>query len=136
MLAKVQGAKRKRQREEEDAEMDVDGSGAEEGGEGDWMDVDEGAASAKRVKANSGAAISKGRREPASNRQLAGLRDQAVSVPRRREVLAFCPLMIGCFRSVCHSKLPRRSSYGTSAKENAICMQGRERATVLSRSRW
>jgi nucleolar GTP-binding protein len=78
MLAKVQGAKRKRAREEdEDAEMDVDGD-AEEVGEGEWMDVDEDdAALSKRVKANSGAAIS--RRDPRSNRQLAGMRDEAVS---------------------------------------------------------
>ncbi|KIP06114.1 hypothetical protein PHLGIDRAFT_128469 [Phlebiopsis gigantea 11061_1 CR5-6] len=73
ILAKAQGAKRKREREE-DAEMDVDGPGAEDG-DGEWMDVDEDATPAKRAKANSGAAVTKGRREPATNRQFAGMRD-------------------------------------------------------------
>ncbi|KAK7692118.1 hypothetical protein QCA50_003737 [Cerrena zonata] len=72
-LAKVAGEKRKRQREEEDAEMDID----EEAGEGDWMDVDEGGSPNKRVKDNSGAVVAKGAREPKSNRQFAGMRDQA-----------------------------------------------------------
>lgn len=82
MLAKVAGAKRKRDRDEEDAEMDVDGD--EEMGdeaEGEWMDVDEDAAPSKRTKANSGAAIAKAGREPRSNRQFAGMRDEAVSTP-------------------------------------------------------
>ncbi|CAL1705994.1 unnamed protein product [Somion occarium] len=72
-LAKVAGEKRKRQREEE-AEMDID----EEGGEGDWMDVDgEDASPNKRVKSNSGAVVAKNARLPKSNRQFAGFRDQA-----------------------------------------------------------
>ncbi|KAL6301282.1 GTP binding protein 4 [Sparassis latifolia] len=72
MLAKAAGVKRKRQREEEDAEMDVD----MEGDEGDWMDVDgEEPPSNKRAKANSGVVVSK--RAPRSNRQLAGMRDEA-----------------------------------------------------------
>lgn len=80
MIAKVQGAKRKRQREEEVAEMDVDEEGDADVGEGDWMDVDEAAdaVSHKRVKANSGAVIAKSARGPRSNRQLAGMRDEAV----------------------------------------------------------
>ncbi|PIL28017.1 hypothetical protein GSI_09868 [Ganoderma sinense ZZ0214-1] len=86
MLAKVAGAKRKRQREEEDAEMDVDededadmGGEGEEGEEGEeWMDVDgEEAPRLKKAKANSGAVVAKGARHPRSNRQLAGMRDQA-----------------------------------------------------------
>jgi len=81
VLAKVAGAKRKRQREEEDAEMDVEGESGDgdEGDTGDWMDVDgdEDAAPNKRVKANSGRVVAKNRREPQSNRQLAGFRDEA-----------------------------------------------------------
>lgn len=83
VIAKVAGAKRKRQRDEEDAEMDVDGEGeadAEAEG-GDWMDVDgEDAIPNKRTKANSGGAV-KNQREPRTNRQFAGLRDDAVSGP-------------------------------------------------------
>lgn len=76
-LAQVAGEKRKRQREEEEAQMDVD----EEAGEGDWMDVDdEGASPNKRVKGNSGAVVAKDVREPKSNRQFAGMRDQAVCI--------------------------------------------------------
>ncbi|EMD33797.1 hypothetical protein CERSUDRAFT_108067 [Gelatoporia subvermispora B] len=76
MLAKVAGEKRKRQREEEDAEMDVDEDG--EGAEDAWMDVDEGSAAPnKRAKSNSGAVVAKNKREPRSNRQLAGMRDEA-----------------------------------------------------------
>ncbi|OCH88156.1 GTP binding protein 4 [Obba rivulosa] len=76
LLAKVAGEKRKRAREEE-AEMDVDEEGA--GAEDAWMDVDgeEGAAPNKRAKANSGAVVAKGKHEPRSNRQLAGMRDDA-----------------------------------------------------------
>lgn len=81
ILAKVAGAKRKRMREEE-AEMDVDeemGDGEE--GEDGWMDVDgEEAPKLKSAKANSGGAVAKGARHPRSNRQLAGMRDEAVRV--------------------------------------------------------
>lgn len=92
MLAQAAGEKRKRQREEEgDAEMDVD-----EDGEDGWMDVDgeeEDATPNKRAKANSGAIIAKSAREPKTNRQLAGMRDQAVSFPSGRLLpfyLALC----------------------------------------------
>ncbi|KAI0075852.1 GTP binding protein 4 [Panus rudis PR-1116 ss-1] len=79
MLQKAQGEKRKRKREEEDAEMDVDEEGDGAGAEGEWMDVDDEASTTpnKRGKANSGAVIAKGAREPKTNRQLAGMRDQA-----------------------------------------------------------
>ncbi|KAH9938820.1 GTP binding protein 4 [Epithele typhae] len=78
ILAKVAGAKRKRMREEEEAEMDVDeDADGSEDGEGAWMDVDgEAAPTLKRTKANSGAAVAEKRRQPRSNRQLAGLRDE------------------------------------------------------------
>ncbi|KAH8107497.1 P-loop containing nucleoside triphosphate hydrolase protein [Phellopilus nigrolimitatus] len=73
MLAKVQGAKRKRG---EDAEMDVDMDGGD--GDAEWMDVDgEEMTPQKRAKANTGAVVTKGKREPRSNRQLAGMRDGA-----------------------------------------------------------
>ncbi|KAI1783129.1 nucleolar GTP-binding protein [Ganoderma leucocontextum] len=82
MLAKVAGAKRKRQREEDEAQMDVDedaemGDEGEGEGEGEWMDVDgEEAPWLKKAKANSGD-VTKGTRHPRSNRQLAGMRDDA-----------------------------------------------------------
>ncbi|EGO00441.1 hypothetical protein SERLA73DRAFT_168189 [Serpula lacrymans var. lacrymans S7.3] len=72
MLAKVQGAKRKRA----DGEMDVDMEDGD-GEEGDWMDVDgEEQTPNKRVKDNTGAIIAKNRRNPRTNRQLAGMRDE------------------------------------------------------------
>lgn len=85
ILAKVAGAKRKREREEDEAAMDVDVDDDAEmdgDGEGEWMDVDGvEARKVKKAKANSGATIAKGGRHPRSNRQLAGMRDEAVSVP-------------------------------------------------------
>ncbi|KAG7088681.1 hypothetical protein E1B28_012652 [Marasmius oreades] len=78
LLAKVQGQKRKRAMEEEEMDVDLDG---EEGGEEDegWMDVDgEVPPTLKRAKGNSGAVVAvTSKREPRSNRQFAGLRDQA-----------------------------------------------------------
>ncbi|KAI0820085.1 GTP binding protein 4 [Trametes gibbosa] len=82
VLAKVHGAKRKREREEDEARMEVDAaSDAEDGeGEGEWMDVDGGEApKLKRAKANSGAVVAKHPRHPRTNRQLAGMRDEAQS---------------------------------------------------------
>ena len=82
MLAKVAGAKRKRQQDDdEDAEMDVDGEEGESVEEGDWMDVDgeEDTTPKKRVKTNSGSVVARNQREPRSNRQFAGMRDDAVS---------------------------------------------------------
>ncbi|KAJ3487054.1 hypothetical protein NLI96_g3807 [Meripilus lineatus] len=79
-LAKVAGEKRKRAREEEEAQMDIDeGGSGSEGGDDQWMDVDGDETSPnKRVKSNSGGAVmAKGVRGPKSNRQLAGMRDDA-----------------------------------------------------------
>lgn len=78
-LAKAAGEKRKRQREEEEAEMDVDEDGEGEDGEGEWMDVDgeDAPTPNKRAKANTGDVIARGNRAPKSNRQLAGMRDDA-----------------------------------------------------------
>ena len=95
VLAKVAGAKRKRAREEEEAQMDVDEEG-EEGEEADWMDVDgeDQSTPNKRAKANSGAAVAKGKREPRSDRRLAGMRDSAVRIfgfcARRRDADDVC----------------------------------------------
>ena len=79
ILAKVAGAKRKRQ---DATEMDLDDEmdGAVEDDE-EWMDVDEDVApKLKRVKTNTGVATTKGGRHPSKNRQLAGLRDEAVGL--------------------------------------------------------
>jgi len=104
MIAKVRAAGRKRRRDEgEEDAMDVDADGhGDDGGDGgdggDWasegedgtMDVDadgengnEGHGDTrhghKRGKANSGTAIAR-KRVPRTNRQLAGLRDEAVRI--------------------------------------------------------
>lgn len=77
MLAKLHGSKRKRTAEDEDVDMDDDGSAADDV-EDAWMDVDgqEGSAK-KRVKTNSGGVVAK--REPRSQRQFAGMRNEEVS---------------------------------------------------------
>lgn len=84
MLAKLQGAGYKRKRGEDGDDVDMedaeDGSGDAEG----WMDVDgdgdgEETTPAKRTKTNSGAVAVTNKREPRSNRQLAGMRDGGVS---------------------------------------------------------
>ncbi|KAF9016456.1 hypothetical protein BDZ89DRAFT_1141456 [Hymenopellis radicata] len=73
MLAKVAGAKRKRVEGQE--EMDVDD---DDGSDEDGMDVDgEEAPTLQRTNANSGAVVAASRRAPRTNRQLAGLRDDA-----------------------------------------------------------
>ncbi|KAH9949086.1 GTP binding protein 4 [Amylocystis lapponica] len=78
ILAKAAGAKRKRQREEDEAQMDVDEDMEGGDGDGEWMEVDgDETTPKKRAKANSGAVIAKDRRGPRSNRQLAGMRDEA-----------------------------------------------------------
>ncbi|KAF8655611.1 hypothetical protein AX16_002993 [Volvariella volvacea WC 439] len=71
MLAKVQGAKRKRD-DDDDGEggMDVDG-------EEDWTDADAEGDRRKKSKTNSGEVVFAGKRAPRSNRQLAGMRDEA-----------------------------------------------------------
>ena len=85
MIAKIQGAKRKRDEaddSEEDVDMDRpdlddahDDADAEEG----WMDVDEDERSPhKKLKTDAGSARVVSKRGPRSNRQLAGLRDDAV----------------------------------------------------------
>ena len=97
-IAKVRAAGRKRKRDEGEDTMDVDGDGNDDDSEGDWAsegeDVtsmmvidgneDQGPLHNKRGKANSGAVIAR-KHAPRSNRQLAGMRDEAVRV-----TLCFC----------------------------------------------
>lgn len=102
MLAKVKGAgiQGKRKRGDDDGmDVDMDGEGDEapelmEGGE-EWMDVDgEQQAPRKKTKTNEGRVVAK--REPRSNRQLAGMRDDAVRFPPfpllSARVLLYCCL--------------------------------------------
>lgn len=107
MLAKVRGAERKRKRvsfgvlvvhnvglltfvgsqdEDDGMEVDAEGEGWEDDSEG--MDVDgEARTTPKRAKTNSGTAVAKSR-QPRTNRQLSGMRDQTVrlSIPFRSQV--------------------------------------------------
>jgi len=95
MIAKVRAAGHKRKRDEDGMDVDVDGDGNGDDEDGDnWvsegdgedemmMDVDgngdegEDGTQHKRGKANSGAAITHRKHAPRSNRQLAGMRDEA-----------------------------------------------------------
>lgn len=97
MLAKVKGAgvqgKRKRGDDDDGMDVDMDGEGDEapelmDGGE-EWMDVDgEQQAPRKKTKTNEGRVVAK--REPRSNRSLAGMRDDAVRLPS-------FPLLLCCY---------------------------------------
>jgi hypothetical protein len=86
MIAKMRGAGRKRKRDEDEDGMDVDADADGQDGdnwasEGEDVVGEEGEGGhdtpQKRGKANSGAAIAR-KRAPRSNRQVAGLRDDAV----------------------------------------------------------
>ncbi|KAJ2932283.1 hypothetical protein H1R20_g4807, partial [Candolleomyces eurysporus] len=74
MLAKIQGAKRKRQREDEEMAMDEDEDEDSDDYEDEDMDVDGEVKAAKKRKTVSGGVVSK--RVPASDRQMAGLKDE------------------------------------------------------------
>jgi nucleolar GTP-binding protein len=95
MIAKMRGGPRKRGRDEDDEDgMDVDGDDGDDdeaasGGNADTMEIDgeDDDTPRKRGKANSGAAI-KRKRTPHSNRQLAGMRDEAV---RSRSFVLYIP---------------------------------------------
>ncbi|ETW81153.1 hypothetical protein HETIRDRAFT_319570 [Heterobasidion irregulare TC 32-1] len=77
-LAKLRGAQKRKRDDEDEAGMDVDMD--EAGAESEWMDVDgEDGTPNKRVKSNSGAVVPKNRREPRTNRQLAGMRNEEQS---------------------------------------------------------
>jgi hypothetical protein len=137
LLAKVAGTKRKRH-EDEDAEMDVDGEQSGEGeGEGEeWMDVDgddEDAAPNKRAKTNAGGAAVVNRRQPRSDRQLAGMRNDAVGPDCPALVIRLCLTDKSCR---IFSKPRRLSSYETLANEDETCTPRLARATVRSVSRW
>lgn len=129
ILAKAQSAVRKRKRAEADAEMDVDmDMEGDDGAEAEWMDVDgDDMAPQKRVKANSGAVVTKGKREPRSNRQLAGLRDDAVSC---------IPLMVYQCTDLHPSKLQRLPNCGTWANANGTCSRRPAKAIGLLKSKW
>ena len=130
VLAKVAGAKRKRAREEGEAQMDVDDQG-EEGEEADWMDVDgEEPTPSKRAKANSGAVVAKGKREPRSDRRLAGMRDSAVRASGRLLGEAVLTVLVG------YSKQQKLSSYGISARGDPTCWRRLASPIAQSRSRW
>jgi nucleolar GTP-binding protein len=157
MIAKIRAAGHKRKRDEDG--MDVDGNGVDEDGdnwvsEGDgedetMMDVDgdEGEKDGtqhKRGKANSGAAIAHRKRVPRSNRQLAGMRDEAVRCcytqhhplsprppfpfPKGADDISF--FFLSC------SKYPKRHDYGILDNAGATCLRKRARATALSESKW
>ena len=99
--------------------------------EEEWMDVDgEEAPGLKKARTNSGAVVAKGARHPRSNRQLAGMRDEAVSSP---SVVYNIPI---ADQSSVLSKHQKQSSCAISASENATCTHGRERATARSKSKW
>jgi len=86
IIAKFQGAKRKRD-QLDDGDVEMGSAEDDDGAEGrddveEWMDEDEDgdadeSSPKKRVKTNSGGVIN--RREPKSDRQMGGLRDQEVS---------------------------------------------------------
>ena len=104
------------------------GDEGDDGAEAEWMDVDgDDMTPQKRVKANSGAVVAKGKREPRSNRQLAGLRDDAVS----------CILLKVYQCTDPHpSKLQRLSNCGTWANVNGTCSRRLAKVIGLSRSKW
>ena len=133
MLAKIQGAKRKRA-EDEDVDMDEDDEEEDDDddeGEENWMDVDGGEASKKRLKTNSGGVVNK--REPRSHRHLAGMRDEGVSLG----CSFFCRLLLR-FVTILSSSSKQlvQSNYATSVKDLAICWRKQERAIVRSKRKW
>ena len=84
MIAKMRAAERKRKRDEDEEGMDVDDgddAASQDERQGETMEVDvdgeDDGTPRKRSKANSGGVIAR-TRAPRSNRQLAGMRDEAV----------------------------------------------------------
>lgn len=139
MLAKLQGAKRKRSGEDMDEDEDEDMDSDQEGGEGaagvggeeSWMDVDDDddeSAPKKRVKTNSGGVVNK--RVPRSNRQLAGLRDEAVSF------LPFFPSLF--FSELCtfYSNTTKPTNSAILDSGLATCWPKPERQIVKSEPKW
>ncbi len=95
--------------------------------EDDYGDADEGAPK-KRVKTNSGGVIN--RREPKSDRQMAGLRDQEVS----HLFMAFRQLSQIIYHHV--SNTTKLSSCGTLVSVQGICLPRQASLIVLSEQRW
>jgi hypothetical protein len=142
VLAKVQGAKRKWRSGDEEMDVDVDTpvDGGEDA-EGGWMDVDgeeadEGGDSPrKRVKSNSGAVVPANRRNPRSNRQLAGMKNDAVrfhlSIHQSR-IYAVHPYSSTFFL---YSKPPKLSNYAILDSVLGICTQRLAKPIVRSESK-
>lgn len=129
VIAKAQGVMKKRKRAEEG--MDVDMDGADEDGEGEWMDVDgEDSTPKKRSKTNTGTAVvAKSKREPRSNRQLAGMRDDAVSLLAAQCIIsANLTFLFTASVKSCQVAQPR------TTREEYVCKSWRERSRYQSQN--
>lgn len=127
LIAKARSAERKRKRDE-DEDMDVDEH--HQGGEDDWMDVDDETQPRKRQKIEGGAtqAVPHGKRQPKTDRTTIGMRDGSVCFS--------LPLSSLIFTDRLHSKSPRQSNYATWASERGICMPKLASLTVRFGLRW
>ena len=106
-LAKLRGAQKRKRDDEDEAGMDVDMD--EAAAEGEWMDVDgEDGTPNKRVKSNSGAVVPKNRREPRTNRQLAGMRNEEVRGRRRCRHRVYVPVSVSALTLILVSFPPPR----------------------------
>jgi hypothetical protein len=147
MIAKVRAAGGKRKRDEDGMDVDEDGNGDDEDGD-NWVSEGDGEDGTrhKRGKANSGAVIAHRKRTPRSNRQLAGMRDEAVrcchtqhqSPPFTPSLFPFlkCADERSFFFPFPCSKYPKRRDYGILDSAGATCLRKRARATALSESKW
>ena len=128
VLAKAQSALKKRKRTEADEGMDMDVDGSEEEGEGEWMDVDgDDSTPKKRTKSNTGTAVAaKNKREPRSNRQLAGMRDDAVS--------NVCMSGVSFLTRFTASDKSRQATQPGSTREEHACKSWRERSCDQSQN--
>ncbi|KAI0256242.1 GTP binding protein 4 [Lactifluus subvellereus] len=145
MIAKMRAAERKRKRDEDEEGMDVDDdddddddAASQEERQGETMDVDvdggeDDGTPRKRGKANSGAVIAR-TRAPRSNRQLAGLRDEAVRSTTTTH--SWWMLMALIFWALHHSKRPRQCGYGILVSGGVTCSQKQVRATARSELKW
>ena len=140
MLAKIQGAKRKRQNaedEDDDGDVDVDmegGEGGEDAWEDDGMDVDgDDTPKRKKAKRSDGAVAvgPVGGRGPRTDRRLAGMRDEGVSVLCRRLWSG-----IEFYWVFYSSKQIVLSSYAILGSGPAICWPRLERQIVISEQKW
>jgi nucleolar GTP-binding protein len=141
MLAKLQGAERKRKRQQDEAEdsdgdvdmdMDGEGEGGDDGWEDDGMDVDEDdTPKRKKAKRNDGAVsvVVAGGKGPRTDRRLAGMRDEGVSVFRREY-----GILLIFFKKI--SKQIVLSNYAILDSGPGICWQRPEKRIVISGQRW